>query len=573
MENDKSGNLSLEKTASTVEIASTTIERTTSKAVPSATGRTAWDALVDMGGMLGRYTPWIIMVAGVAYGVYKFTDLEQRAQAEAKKEFQKDIDQGHKELKDTYKQIGEMHAQQLTNLMSMLKLNDQTAQNTQQKQTELKKLQDETEKTKLEVEEAKKAVDKAKAEALLAEKEKAEAQNQRKSADDGLRKQQREVRDKKQELSRQEKAIKQRTIHITELRDKMVDLAKNLVNSTDPSVVTLGQEILKDSLLEAHNLLAAYAKRPGKVTAEALQVLVGSKEEPLEAALAKGLGFAFWQKYSMKDGSKTAYVGAVRQTFETDEGVVMLLIREKKLQSVDVFPLILSVALWDPDDWNKAVACNLYLRPTGEAGIDRFDIKGGFWTVPDTETDFLDQGPPKVLFGTEKPLSFMNLNDFKEKHPDIFKAASESNRERFSNMVEMLANEKGFNPNKIAEPFVQLMPKGLRGAFVQLLTESVQRTPVKAVPIASTSNLKPEVYGSIAATVLKPGFKIGEVGPSSASTVSPGRGETCVILSEYHPIDEGVKHARLTFTRDGPDDKWMLLNFEQSVALSLTGAE
>ena len=95
MEKDESGSLSTERTASTVEIASTTIERTTSKAAPSATGRTAWDALVDMGGMLGRYTPWIIIAAGLAYGAYKFTDLQQRAQAEAKKEFQAEISRGH----------------------------------------------------------------------------------------------------------------------------------------------------------------------------------------------------------------------------------------------------------------------------------------------------------------------------------------------------------------------------------------------------------------------------------------------------------------------------------------------
>ena len=87
---------------------------------------------------------------------------------------------------------------------------------------------------------------------------------------------------------------------------------------------------------------------------------------------------------------------------------------------------------------------NLYLRPTGEAGIDRFAIKGGSWTIPDTETDFLDEGPPKKIYGVEKPLNFMSLDDFKKK-ADIFKAASESNREGFSNMVAMLENEKTFD--------------------------------------------------------------------------------------------------------------------------------
>ena len=124
------------------------------------------------------------------------------------------------------------------------------------------------------------------------------------------------------------------------LRDKLMDVAKSLVNSTDPSVAALGQDILKESSLEAQTLLAAYAKQPGRGTAEPLQELVGSREETLEAAVTKGLGFAFWQKYSMKDGTKTAYVGVVRQTLDTDEGIVLVTVTEKKVENVDVFPWV-----------------------------------------------------------------------------------------------------------------------------------------------------------------------------------------------------------------------------------------
>jgi hypothetical protein len=569
MENDESAShQSLEKTASTVEIASTTIERTTSKAVPSATGRTAWDALVDMGGMLGPYTPWIIIVAGLFFGTYKFMDMQQAARKDAQAASRDELEKAHQALLSTYDSIGKMHTQQLEGLSSMLKLNKETAESTQDQTSRLNKLKEDTKNTEEEAKAAKEAADKAKEEALAAEKEKLAAQRSREEAGIKLQRNIKDFADRQKELDRQTAAVKQRTAHILVLRDKLIDLARNLVNSTDPSVATIGQDILKESSLEAQNLLAAYAKQPGQTTAEPLQELVGSREEILEAALTKGLGFTFWQKYSMKDGTKTAYVGVFRQTADADEGIVLLTVTEKKVKDVDVFPLGVSVALWDSDDWYKPVAYNLYLRPTGEAGIDRFTIKGDFWTVPDTETDFLDQGPPKKTYGVEKPLYFMKLDDFKKK-ADIFKAAKESNREGFSTMVAMLENEKTFDANKIAEPFAAPMPKGLRETFVQLLTESVKRAKVNGVEIASASNLKSAVHGSIAATALKPGFKIEEVHPSAPST----NGETCSILCEYHPVDEGIRHARLTFTRDTPESKWMLLKFENPVVLSLARAE
>ena len=104
---------------------------------------------------------------------------------------------------------------------------------------------------------------KAKSEALAAEKEKADAQRQREAEDSEHRKRAREFTDKEKELARQEAAVKQRSAHITELRDRLLGLAKRLVDSTDPSIATLGRDIQKESSLEAEKLLAAYSKQPG----------------------------------------------------------------------------------------------------------------------------------------------------------------------------------------------------------------------------------------------------------------------------------------------------------------------
>ena len=58
MENDASvSHVSHEKTASTVETATTKVERTTSRNASETTGRTAWDALVESVGCLVAIHP------------------------------------------------------------------------------------------------------------------------------------------------------------------------------------------------------------------------------------------------------------------------------------------------------------------------------------------------------------------------------------------------------------------------------------------------------------------------------------------------------------------------------------
>ena len=126
--------------------------------------------------MLGRHTPWLIIVAGALYGTYKFRELQQNAQKDARAEAKTELDLAHKDLRETYEQIGKMHEQQLSNLSSMLKVNKETAENTQQKQTELNKLLKETEKTQLEPRKQRRRSDKVKEEALLGGKRKLEAQ-------------------------------------------------------------------------------------------------------------------------------------------------------------------------------------------------------------------------------------------------------------------------------------------------------------------------------------------------------------------------------------------------------------
>ena len=236
---------------------------------------------------------------------------------------------------------------------------------------------------------------------------------------------------------------------------------------------------------------------------------------------------------------------------------------------------LVSVAGRDPDDWSKQIAYNVYLRPTGELGIDAFTPNTDHWTIPETETDFKEhddkEAKHEMIFGRETPTAFMSLDDFKK--TEIYRAAKASYRGAFSNMLGMLENETRFDPKKIAD--AAGMEAEIGAAFVQLLTEahreSLKHPPIESASmIASGSDLKPEVYGRIAAVALMNNFKVENTQPSQSSSAAPAKDLTSVTFCGYSTFDEAPikRHARLTFTREGSKGKWMLLNFENPFVLS-----
>jgi hypothetical protein len=145
-------------------------------------------------------------------------------------------------------------------------------------------------------------------------------------------------------------------------------------------------------------------------------------------------------------------------------------------------------------------------------------------------------------------------------------------------MLGMLENETRLDPKKIADGAG--MQAEIRAAFVQLLTEAHQESlkPASlrsANMIASGSALTPEVYGRIAAMALMNDFKVENTQASQSSAASLTKDPTSVIFCGYKTFDKEPinRHARLTFTHEGSDGKWMLLNFENPVVPPSTRAE
>ena len=509
------------------------------------------------------------MVAGGLYGVYKFTTVREDAQKEA-----------NARLVATYKQIGEMHDQQMSQLSAMLKLNRETAADTAEKIKEAEVAKQNVNGAKAEAEQAKADANKARASA-------ASLLEQSNETNERVNKRFKELRDKENEQARKANIFDQQVQYIKELKGQLIELAR-LIRSRDSSVATMAETILNEASVEAKNLLSRYAREFGKdrkkddANANALNELVGSSAKALETALTqeKWLGFVFWQKYAKNDKAPTTYIGVVRQTTNTAEGVILISTEgpnpaEEKVSDVQVFGHLVSVAGRDPDNWNKLIAYNVYLRPTGELGIDAFTPNTDHWTIPETESDFKEsddnEAKHDTLSGSEQPMAFMSLQDFK-KNAELYDAAKSSYRREFSSMIGMLENETHFDPKKIGD--TAEMPAEIRDALVQLLAESHQESlkpgPIKSAKmIAPGSDLKPEVYGRIAAMALMKDFKTERTQPADSSVTST-KDQACIILCGYSTFDEAPikRHARLTLTREGTDGKWMLLNFENPIVLS-----
>ena len=573
MENEEpEKQLTREKTATTVEVASTKVERTTSAAASTVTGRTAWDALVDMGSTLGRLTPWVIIVAGALYGVYKFTTLTQSAQQDA-----------NKKLNDTYDEISKMRTQQMENLKSMFDLNNIIEERAKRKAHDAEEAQKDAVEAQKRLEAANESAKKAEESAKKAESHTRYIEGQASKIAEGTNQKLEELKKKENELAGKADLIDQQGEHIRKLKGQLIELAK-LVNSKDSLAASRADNILNEASIEAKSLLSEYGKAPSKDTARALNELIGSSAKTLETALTqgKGLGFAFWQKYTKNDKAPTTYFGVSRQTNNTAEWGIFISVEgpnpaEEKVSAVEVIDRFVSVAGRDPQDWNKRIAYNVYLRPTGELGIDPFTPNTGHWTIPETENDFKDKEHPdkeakhETLSGSEQPMAFMSLQDF-EKNTELYDAAKRSYRREFSSMIGMLENETHFDPKKIGD--TAEMPADIVGAVVQLLAESHQESlkpgPINSAKmIAPGSGLTPEVYGRIAAMALMKDFKIESTQPADSSVAST-KDQACVVVCGYSTFDEAPikRHARLTFTREGSNGKWMLLNFENPVVLS-----
>jgi hypothetical protein len=479
------------------------------------TGRNMWDAAIEASRGFGKYLPWAIIAAGIVFGSYKFSELQGKARADARKQVQAELDAAYKELRETYGQIANMNKQELDNVAAMLRVHDDTVKSTEEQRKKLSDLHTQAEQERDAAAKARVDTDRAVNEAAAAAKQ---LETERKAASDASAEFERQRKQKLDEVDRKTNEVNQKAARFGELNRKLVDLASRVISKPgDKEVIQFANDILDRYSPAPEKLLANFQKHPSVETAKALGNLIGLDPSGLEKILKQGLGFAFWQRFVFSE-SESGFVGVQQQTADADLNVVVVVIRDDKVTDASAFSRMASVEAFDTQDWNQRVAYNLY-RPFGDedAGVSRFQYRNNSWTLSETISD--EKARSEDIYGSEKRLSFVTLDALRKQDPKLVASALDTKFSDFSAAVPMMENAKHFDPARLLQPLQQESYRGIRETLNQLLTAAIKHES-PADKLAPASTVKPDIFGRVAATVLKPGIHFVELKPRESSSSS-----------------------------------------------------
>jgi hypothetical protein len=553
----------IETTSAVIEN-STTIERSSIEAT-NVTGRTLWDAVVDLARQLGPYTPWLLMIGGGIFAFFKFTELQQTAQSEARKDFQKDLDAAHKELRETFNQIADMNKHQLINVKSMLEVHEQTVKSTEEQRKKYNDLREISNKERDEVEKSRQIAERAKLEATDAMKNAQDASKRASEAAARVERAEKDLVAKEAELNRKSDEMNQRATKIGDLNQKLIELATLVVSpSGENDTLQLAKNILRDFSPDTKNLLKGFAEQPTKSAATMLKNLIGKGAQELAAGLKEGLGFLFWKQLSdPKKPENKIYVGVVRQSESEDENVVVIRVVEEQIVEVDCFEKLFVVSAPDTRNWNQSVSYLVIKSFSGDEGgeIEPVAHKGRDWTLAQTFEGALAQ----LIYGDERPLPIVSIPDARRRDAPLLDQVAENTVSDFDEAFAMFSKSEKFDANTILNSSITIEPQELRELLVDLLNASVaHKTSVPRLTLGYGLN-DSEVLGAIAAVVLKPSFAFISAPKVKRRTISqstaPEEREDYSVISRYYGLNQ-IKRSRIALSRDPQGKEWILTAFE-----------
>lgn len=119
----------------------------------SVTGRTPWDAAIEISKTLGTLVPVLLIAAGAVFTIYKFQELSRAAQnkmdearIQASQQFKTELESANKVVRETYTQMGQLSKQQIENVQLLLGLHSDVVKNTEIQRGNLSKYQEEAKK-------------------------------------------------------------------------------------------------------------------------------------------------------------------------------------------------------------------------------------------------------------------------------------------------------------------------------------------------------------------------------------------------------------------------------------------
>lgn len=538
----------------------------------TVTGRTQWDALVDIFTTLGTVAPYIAFVGLGLFAFYKFTQLTeqntsdlQKAQAEASQRYESQIATANKVLAETYDEIGKMSASQITNLNAMLDLHSKAAKQTQELQLSIQDLRQKAEEQQKEsIANAEKST--AQLNALSTELQRVKGDKEKVEFDlitklDQAQKLDTEIKTLTNTLTSKREALSTSADEISNIRRRAAELAQAVVESK-PNADELANAIMKELGASNSQLFADLLHEDSRD--KALKALIGLSEEELTSFL-KQKGFLFAVRVPGSGGGHQ-YLAALGKKHDGVFGPILDVEVDKgRITSAIASNTLAAYKVPDPQDWytddSVIVLCSsgcsskmFYMLNNVTTKIDlaHWSRKGENLVISEPNED--------LKYATIDEIQTYQLNVFWDAEPDGNCDTEECTSVKLYNRAKTLDIESLFVGD------VAKLPVDSQNALKEIFRSALRRDQNLGSLIESQANVDVHELGFLASGILRPGFSL------SLESKSGSGSDSHIILRGEFAFDrdpfghEKPKKATIRIELGASDGMWRLAKLEHNVS-------
>jgi predicted nucleic acid-binding Zn-ribbon protein len=465
------------------------------EAPQTVTGRTQWDAAVDILRLLGSAAPYLLIIALVAFGFYKFQELNQtheidlqKARDTATAEYRDQLAAANKALKETYQAMADISGTQIKNISDMLELHAKVTSRTQELQQNQEQQQAKLEQAKHDVE---------------------TATNQKKQLEFDLISIQDSVAHDKAELANLDSALKEGKRNLSDsanqvsaVRDRMIQLARAIRDQQTSTAQQLAANILSDNI-EPPSL------KPGETDAVALKALIGRSAAEIVDSLVKDESTAFVVRNKL-EGSDQRILAGRAPSGNLFRNITALDSDGNRITSARLADYLFGMITSDEDNW-YSLKTQVILKSQSSSSW--------YGTVPTGALVWDLESLGQVVKNYNTKLRYLTLDQLASEASDVFKWLSEGSCE-----IEcaMYVRAKDFNADKLFATSLDGLgaPRELREVAVKLFNAAVKRQTSDAISLITDAPSSTELLGRVAATVLHPDFEFTKFTPSKSGDSS-----------------------------------------------------
>lgn len=502
------------------------------------TGRTQWDALVDVVRLLGTAGPYLILVGLAVFGFYKFQEQSQQRDADLQKaretaaeSYRQQLSAANKALVETYQAMGTISGTQIKNLSDMLELHSKATVRTQEMQQAL--------------EQQRQKLDQALHDSDNASDQKKRAENELKGIQDSVARDKAELDRLEKALSEGKRNLSDSAVQVGAVRNKLVELATAVRSDSPAAASKLADDILKENADPID--IKPDGSNPGT-----LKSLIGRADADTITDLVKSAEFVIRRVAPGSDklvGSKIFAGKAPAGSIFKD--VTQLESDGSRIVSTDVAD-IFGTATSGEDDW-YSVRKSLVIHGENSSNTG--------WTIPTDKNEWgLEDIPSKdVIKNYAGKLPFLDLDQLRKEAPAVFDWYKSS---PFGTLpVGMFERGKTLNVDSLL-PMTSAgdlagIPSDLRDVAVKLFNAAVKRRPSDTASLISSGTSFPASPGQVAAVVLHPDFEFIKFVP--AAPEAGGSVTSASLIGRYDYRTRGFRRygfsqeqiATFTFLRRG----------------------